>query len=144
MTVEQRDDQKPLLKPLHFIASAKRDLESFSEGVRSVMGYALYLAQANDQHESAKVLKGFGSAGTLEICDDDAGGTYRAVYTIRFAKAVYVLHAFQKKSTKGISTSKRDVDLIKSRLKLAGQHYKDTYDSTPQNQDKKPNKPRKG
>ena len=106
------------------------------------MGYALYLAQTEGTHESAKSLKGFGGAGVLEICEDDAGGTYRAVYTIKFAGAVYLLHAFQKKSTKGIATSKRDIELIRSRMKLAEQHYKETYEQT--SQGKIPKNPRQG
>jgi len=87
--------------------------------VRRLFGYALSLAQAGDQHDAAKVLKGFGSAGVLEIVEDDAGGTYRAVYTVRFEEAVFVLHCFQKKSKRGIATPKKDMDIIRARLKVA-------------------------
>lgn len=72
-----------------------------------------------DQHDAAKVLKGFGSAGVLEVIEDDAGGTYRAVYTLKFEEAVFVLHCFQKKSKRGIGTPKADMDIIRARLKIA-------------------------
>ena len=87
--------------------------------VRRLFGFALSLAQVGDQHDAAKVLKGFGSAGVLEIVEDDAGGTYRAVYTVRFEEAVFVLHCFQKKSKRGIATPKKDMDIIRARLKVA-------------------------
>ena len=77
------------------------------------------LAQSGDQHDSAKVLKGFGSAGILELVEHDAGGTYRAVYTVKFAEAVFVLHCFQKKSKRGIATPKEDMNIIRARLKVA-------------------------
>ena len=88
-------------------------------GVRRFFGYALSLAQAGDQHDSAKVLQGFGSAGVLELVEDDAAGTYRAVYTVKFKEAVFVLHCFQKKSKRGIGTPKADMDIIRARLKVA-------------------------
>ena len=87
------------------------------------MGYALFLAQTGGKHNSAKPLKGLGS-GTLEVMDDYDGDTYRAVYTVRFREAIYVLHAFQKKSKKGIATPKKEVALIKKRLKDAADDYK--------------------
>jgi len=87
--------------------------------VRRFFGYALSLAQAADQHDAAKVLKGFGSTGVLEVVEDDAGGTYRAVYTVKFEQAVFVLHCFQKKSKHGIATPKKDMDIIRARLKVA-------------------------
>ena len=92
------------------------------EGVVDVFGYALYLAQIGRKHPQSKPLKGFGSAGVLEVVEDDDGRTYRAVYTIKFSNGVYVLHCFQKKSKKGIETSKQDKDLIEARLKLARLH----------------------
>ncbi|MDR3535894.1 MAG: type II toxin-antitoxin system RelE/ParE family toxin [Acetobacteraceae bacterium] len=94
----------PLLKPLVWIASSKRDLLAMPDGVRDTFGYALHLAQAGTKHEQAKPLKGQGSAGVLEVVENWKGDTYRAVYTVRFATAVYVLHCFQKKATKGIAT----------------------------------------
>ena len=92
------------------------------DGVIDVMGYALHLAQSGLKHDQAKVLKGFGSAAVLEVVEVDDGKTYRAVYTVRFKNAVYVLHCFQKKSHKGISTPKHEIDLIEARLKLARLH----------------------
>lgn len=83
------------------------------------MGYALYLAQIGRKHTDATPLKGFGGAGVLEVVEDFEGSAYRAVYTVKLAGVVYVLHAFQKKSTKGIKTSRADVDKVKARLKLA-------------------------
>ena len=83
------------------------------------MGYALYLAQQGEKHEDAKPLKGFGGAKILEVVEDYQSDTYRCVYTVKLESAVYVLHSFQKKSKKGISTPKPDIDLIKRRLKDA-------------------------
>lgn len=112
------------LKTLVWIASAKKDLIGMPEDVQDTFGYTLHLAQAGKKHEQAKPLKGFGSAGVLEVVEDEAGSTYRAVYTVRFQNAVYVLHCFQKKSTRGIATPKPDLDLIRDRLKVAEAHAK--------------------
>jgi len=87
------------------------------------MGYALFLAQMGRKHPDAKPLRGFGGASVLEVVENYRGGTYRAVYTVKFAEAVYVLHAFQKKSKSGITTPKRDVELIKARLQDAQAHH---------------------
>ena len=89
------------------------------EDVKDVFGFAIDLAQAGSKHVDAKPLRGFGSAGVVEVVESDEGGTYRAVYTVRLSGWIYVLHCFQKKSTKGIETPKADIDLIKSRLKDA-------------------------
>ena len=89
------------------------------EEVQQVFGFALYHAQIGSLHPSAKPLKGFGSAGVVEIVEDWRGNTYRAVYTVRFAGAVFVLHCFEKKSKRGIKTPKREMDLIRARLKEA-------------------------
>ena len=110
------------MKPLFWVASAKKDLLEMPDQVVDLFGYALYLAQCNLKHSQAKPLKGFGSAGVLEVVEDDDGNTYRAVYTIRFSNRVYVLHCFQKKSRKGIEMPKQDMDLIEARLKLARRH----------------------
>lgn len=112
------------LKTLVWIASAKKDLIGMPEDAQDTFGYALHLAQAGKKHEQAKPLKGFGSTGVLEVVEDEAGNTYRAVYTVRFQNAVYVLHCFQKKSTRGIATPKPDLDLIRDRLKVAEAHTK--------------------
>lgn len=106
-------------KPLEWIGSSHKDLMALPLEVRRFFGYALSLAQAGDQHEAAKVLKGFGGAGVLEVVEDDAGGTYRAVYTVKFSEAVFVLHCFQKKSKRGVATPKADMDVIHARLKVA-------------------------
>jgi phage-related protein len=106
-------------KPLEWIASSHKDLMALPDDVRRFFGFALSLAQAGDQHDAAKVLKGFGGAGVLEVVEDDAGGTYRAVYTVKFDEAVFVLHCFQKKSKRGIATPKADMDIIHARLKVA-------------------------
>jgi phage-related protein len=92
------------------------------------MGFAINDAQNGDEHPRAKALKGFGGRSVLEVVDDEDGDTYRAVYTVRFAGAIYVLHAFQKKSKKGIETPKRDLDIIKARLTLAETHHRETYE----------------
>jgi len=90
--------------------------------VQDSFGYALHLAQTGAKHAHAKPLKGFGSAGVLEVVESEAGSTYRAVYTVKVAAVVYVLHCFQKKSTSGIATPKPDLDLIRDRLKAALAH----------------------
>jgi phage-related protein len=110
------------VKPLEWAGSAKKDLLAMPEAVIDIMGYALPLAQHGLKHDQAKVLKGFGSAGVLEVVEDDDGNAYRAVYTVRFKNAVYVLHCFQKKSHKGISTPKHEMDIVEARLKSARQH----------------------
>ncbi|OTP72323.1 hypothetical protein PAMC26510_22070 [Caballeronia sordidicola] len=107
------------IKTLRWIASSKKDLKAMPEVVQDTFGFALHQAQIGLKHVDAKALKGFGSAGVLEVVESAEGGTYRAVYTVRFADAVYVLHCFQKKSTHGIATPKPDMDLIRDRLKIA-------------------------
>lgn len=106
-------------RPLEWIASSYKDLMALPSEVRKRFGYALSLAQMGDQDDAAKILKGFGGAGVLEVVEDDTGGTYRAVYTVKFAEAVFVLHCFQKKSKSGIATPKADMDVIRARLKVA-------------------------
>jgi phage-related protein len=112
------------LKPVGWIASSRKDLKTFPEDVQDDIGIALYRAQQGKKHAAAKPLQGFGGAGVLEVVADYDGDTYRAVYTVRFAEIVYVLHCFQKKSKSGISATKHDVELIKDRLRLAEQEYK--------------------
>lgn len=120
-------------KPLFWIASSKKDIKALPGIVQDKLGYALHMAQIGEKHDSAKPLKGFAGAGVLEVVENDDGDTYRAVYTVRFAQVVYVLHVFQKKSKSGIATPKQDIDLIKARLKLAEGDYAQW-----QNQQKKP------
>jgi phage-related protein len=115
-------------KPIEWIGSSLKDLRAFPEEVKDAVGVALDVAQQGEKHESAKPLQGFGGAGVLEIIDDFDGDTYRAVYTVKFKGVVYALHAFQKKSKKGISTPKEEIDLVKKRLKAAEEHYRENYD----------------
>jgi phage-related protein len=103
------------MKPLVFVASSRKDLASFPAAVRSEVGYALYLAQQEELHHRAKTLRGL---PVVEIVMDHDRSAYRAVYTAKFADAIYVLHAFQKKSTRGSATPKPDMNLIRERLKV--------------------------
>lgn len=106
-------------KPLAWIGSSKKDLMALPLDVRKFFGHALDFAQRGDKHDAAKVLKGFGGAGVLELVESDQDGTYRAVYTVKFAEAVFVLHCFNKKSKRGIETPKEDMDIIRARLRIA-------------------------
>lgn len=106
-------------KPLKWVGSSKRDLDAMPADVQDVFGHAIDLAQSGGKHQDAKALSGFGAASVLEMVDDFRGDTYRAVYTVKFAGWVYVLHCFQKKSKTGIRTPKEDLKLIGTRLKVA-------------------------
>ncbi|MEG4046635.1 type II toxin-antitoxin system RelE/ParE family toxin [Microcoleus sp. Pol17_C1] len=117
----------PPLKPVEWIASSLDDLKDFPEEVQQVIGYALYQAQSGQKHPDAKPLKGFKGSGVLEVVENFDGDTYRSVYTVRFEGAVYVLHAFQKKSKHGIATPKQDIELIEARLKRAKEHHEEYY-----------------
>ena len=112
------------IKLLQWVGSSKKDLLAMPEDVIDVFGFALHLAQTGKKHDQAKPLKGFGGAGVLEVVADHMGDTYRAVYTVKIADKVYVLHCFQKKSSKGIETPKHEIDLIRLRLKAAQAHAK--------------------
>ena len=113
-------------KPLHWAGSSKKDLLGFPGLVARQIGIALGVVQRGGHPPSAKPWKGLGP-GVLEIVEDDAAGTYRAVYTVRFAKAIYVLHAFQKKSPSGIRTARTDIRLIEERLKAARNDYEERH-----------------
>jgi phage-related protein len=113
MTVE------PSLKPVVWIGSSRKDLREFPDMVQDHMGYALYVAQQGGKHRDTKPLTGFGGAGVVEIIKDYRGDTFRAVYTLRYQGVVYVLHCFQKKSKTGGETPRRDMELIKQRLREA-------------------------
>jgi len=120
---------RPLTKgerPLDWVGSSKKDFLTFPEPVKVEMGNALGLAQFGGKHPSAKPWKGQGS-GVFELVEDHDGDTYRAVYTVRFEQVVYVLHAFQKKSPRGIRTSQHDIELITARLKAAKQDHEARY-----------------
>lgn len=121
------------MRRLEWIGSAKKDLQALPEEVVHVFGYALYLAQTGSKHDQAKPLRGFGSAGVLEVVEDRRGDTYRAVYTVQYAVRIFVLHVFQKKSKSGIATPKPDLDLIRNRLKVAARRAKELEDEQTQN-----------
>ncbi len=106
------------LKPVEWVGSSRKDMKAMPEDVQDTFGFALYLAQLGEKHPDAKPLKGFTGSGVLEIVEDYSSDTYRAVYTVRFADAVYVLHVFQKKSKHGIATPKEEIEKVKSRLKI--------------------------
>jgi phage-related protein len=116
---------EPSLKPVIWVGSSRKDLREFPEPVQDHMGYALYVAQRGSKHRDAKAPSGFGGPGVVEIVSDYRGDTFRAVYTLRYAGTVYILHAFQKKSKTGRETPRRDVELIKQRLREAEQIAKE-------------------
>lgn len=117
--------EEPLLKPVIWVGSSRKELRAFPEPVQDHMGYALYVAQRGGRHRDAKTLRGFGGAGVVEVVKDFRGDTFRAVYTVQYEGALYVLHAFQKKSKSGIETPRHDIDLIKQRLREAEQIAKE-------------------
>ena len=116
------DDEKSE-KPLFWIGRSEEIIRDFPREVRRTVGFALGLAQLGGKFIDSKPLKGFGGAGVLEIVEDFHSNTYRCVYTVKFARAVYVLHAFQKKSTIRSKTPKREIELVKDRLAGAQEHY---------------------
>ena len=105
-----------LERPLIWLGSTRNDLRAFPRAVRREIGQALYTAQQGETDPAAKPLRGFGGASVIEIVSDHRGDTWRAVYTVRYLEAVYILHAFQKKSKRGIATPKKELDLIQRRL----------------------------
>jgi phage-related protein len=114
-------------KRLYWVSSSKDDLLRFPEAVKDAIGAALSVAQFGSKHPAAKPWKGQGP-GVFEIVEDFDGNAYRAVYTVRFKRAVYVLHVFQKKSSRGIKTSLHDVQLVARRLSSAREHYEERFD----------------
>lgn len=116
------------MKPLHWIGSCLKDLKDMPEEVRQEAGFAILMAQKGEKAANAIPMVGFGSAKVLEVVIDDDGDTYRAVYTVKFTKAVYGLHVFQKKAKKGSKTPQHDMNLIRARLKAAEAHYKQNYE----------------
>ena len=109
----------PPLKPVHWMGSSRRDLRQAPGSVRDGVGYALEQVQRGKKPRNAKPLKCFSGAGVLEIVEDSDRDTWRAVYTVEVADAVYVLHVFQKKSKTGIATPKPEIDLVRRRLRDA-------------------------
>ena|ERR1700733_15184347 len=112
---------------LHWLGSTLKDVKDFPKEVRQEVGFAIRQAQNGGKAFCAVPMMGLG-ARVLEAIIDHDGDTFRAVYTVRFEKAVYALHAFKKKSKRGIATPKREIDLIRSRLKDAQEHYKQHYE----------------
>ena len=112
-------------KPLEFVGSSKEDLSGFPFEVKRGVGFALRAAQKGGKHPDAKPLTGFGGAGVLEVVSDFDGDTFRAVYTVKFKGAIYVLHAFQKKSKAGIATPRMDIRMIEQRLREAERLHKE-------------------
>lgn len=102
-----------------WMGSSLADVRALPDDAKGEIGYALHIAETGGKHPSAKPLQGFGNAGVLEIVADDDGDAYRAVYTVRLPDAVYVLHVFQKKSKQGAATPRRDMEVIRRRLKDA-------------------------
>lgn len=121
-----RPKRAPGEKPLYWVGSSKAGLLDFPEKVQDEMGTALAVAQFGGKHPAAKPWKGEGP-GVFEIVEHCSGNSYRAIYTVRFEEAVYVLHAFQKKSPTGIRTSRKDVHLIARRLQEAQRDYEDRH-----------------
>lgn len=109
----------PPSKECWFVGSSRKDLAAFPDEVRSAFGHALHEAQCGLEPYAAKALRGFGGRGVLEIIENHDGDTFRAVYTVRFAEAIYVLHCFQKKSRRGIATPQHEIELIRARLRDA-------------------------
>ena len=107
------------VRPVIWVGPSRKDLQQFPEAVQNHVGYALFIAQQGGKHADAKPLSGFGGSGVIEIITDYRTDTFRAVYTLRFAGTVYVLHVFQKKSKSGSKTPKSEIDLIKKRLRDA-------------------------
>ena len=110
-------------KPVRWVGSSRRDLKTFPKSVQRHLGQALYAAQCGEEYPSVKALKGFSGRSVLEIVAPHDSDTYRAVYAVRFQDAVYVLHAFQKKSKSGIATPKKELNMIKARLQRAIEHH---------------------
>ncbi len=113
------------IKPVFWIGTSRTDLKSLPQPVQSDVGYALFAAQRGEEYRSVKALQGFGGRSVLEIVAPHDGDTYRAVYTVKFKDAIYVLHAFQKKSTKGGATPRREIDVVRRRLADAERHHKE-------------------
>lgn len=113
------DERRTPFRPVVWVGSSRKDLREFPDSVQDYIGYALFVAQQGDKHRDAKPLTGFGGASVVEVIKDYRGDTFRAVYTLRYAGAVYVLHAFQKKSKTGRQTPRGDIELVKQRLREA-------------------------
>ena len=113
------DELQPPFRPVVWVGSSRKDLREFPDSVQDYIGYELFVAQQGGKHRDAKPLTGFGGASVVEVIKDYRGDTFRAVYTLRYAGAVYLLHAFQKKSKTGRQTPRGDIELVKQRLREA-------------------------
>jgi phage-related protein len=118
---DETEQRQP--KQVFWVASSRKDLRRFPKAIRQTFGQALFDAQTGGKHPDAKPLRGFHGAGVLEVAEDDDGSKYRAVYTVKFTGAVYVLHAFQKKSKRGAKTPAEEIHTLKARLKEAEKHH---------------------
>ena len=110
-------------KPLFWVGSTRRAMKEFPREVQREMGFALYRAQLGGKHVHAKPLRSFGGGGVVEVVEDFRGDTYRTVYTVKFADAIYAVHAFQKKSKQGRKTPRREIDIVRRRLIEAKEHH---------------------
>lgn len=118
------------MKKIIWIGSSYEDLKEFPPSVRNAVGYALFIAQTGKKHSHTKVLSGMGNAGVIEIKENDVSGTYRLIYTVEIEGYIFVLHAFQKKSKSGIATPKKELEMVKNRLKEAKSLYKGLKEKT--------------
>jgi phage-related protein len=125
---EQNAATRETPKPVEWIGSSRKVLRDCPAEVKAEFGFAIFEAQLGAKHVAAKPMYGFGGAGVLEVVADDRSGTFRAIYTVKFAMAIYVLHVFQKKSKRGIKTPREDLEIIRKRLKDAADHYKEKYE----------------
>jgi phage-related protein len=116
--------EKPKTKPLEWVGTSLKDMRAMPDEVKRFFGVALFAAQVGGKHPEAKPMKGFTGSSVLEVVEDYNTDTYRAVYTVRFVDAIYVLHVFQKKSKKGIATPQEEIDKIKKRLSAAEELHK--------------------
>jgi len=121
MGILEPDAQASNPRPVVWMGSSRKDLIALPPVVVDTFGYGIYLAQIGKRHENSRVLRGFGDAGVVEIVESLHGSTFRAVYTVRYAAAVFVLHVFQKKAKHGIATPKKDLDLVAQRLSRAAE-----------------------
>jgi phage-related protein len=129
------------MKDVEWVGSSKEDLMDLPQQVRVEIGHSLYLVQIGRKPDNAKPMQGFGGASVLEIFEDFDTNTYRLIYTVKFGEAVYVLHSFQKKSTKGIKTSQRDLDIIAQRLRIAEELHREWLTSQKPKQARKSKHP---
>ena len=122
------------MKEIVYLGSTSKDLKKMPSKVKGIFAHAIQMASEGDEHQDAKALKGYGGRSVVEVVADERGDTYRAIYTIKFKEVLYILHIFKKKSTIGISTPKKDRELLEQRLKFAISHYQSRSKTTRSNQ----------